>query len=271
MHAVTRFCPALLLVVTMMLTGCANSPLATERTPFSSMFYPTTADRPVQLEVAGPVEIDVESFNGDVFVTADPRSSEAKVQITRRAVHGGNRHGEAKGSLDHIDYTVDVVPGEIGQRIRVRTNTDHAEPHYQRADVHIEVPEVDGVYVRTRNGRVYLRGIQGEVDVNTTNGDVRVFTNHRMNRRVTVINSGGNIDYRVRGESAGAFDAETVNGRVTHRFRYGRCIIGPGTTRHRLNARLNDGTNPIVLRTVNGDIRIASVSHPERVGAYIFE
>jgi hypothetical protein len=251
--------------------GCANYPLATERTPVSSMFHPTSSDRAMELNVTGPVEIDVESFGGDVFITADASRPQASVQVIRRAVHGGNRYREGRSSLNDISYTVEVVPGHMGQRVQVRTTTSHAEAHYQRADVHIRVPEVDGIYVRTRNGRVFTRGIQGEVDIVTTNGDVRVLTNQRMNRSVTILNNGGNIDYRVRGESSGHIDAESIGGRVTHRIRYGRCIVGPGTTYNRLNARFNGGDNPIVLRTVNGDIRIASVSEPERVGRFIFE
>lgn len=269
--AAIRSIHCLILTAILVFAGCANVPLATERTPVSSMFHPTSSDQAITFDVAGPVEIDVESFGGDVFITADPRHTVATVQVTRRAVHGGRRHGEARHSLEEINYTVDLVPGDLGQKLQIRTATDHSEPHYQRADVHIQMPEIDGVHVRTRNGRVFARGIQGEVHITTSNGDVRVMTNQRMHRRVTIINSGGNIDYRVRGESAGAIDAETINGRVTHRFRYGRCVIEPGTTRHRLKARFNDGTNPIVLRTVNGDIRIASVSEPERVGMFIVE
>lgn len=269
MTALTK-CLALLTVLAFAV-GCANQPLATERTPVSGLFHPRSSDHAIGLNVAGPVEIDVESFGGDVFVTADPRRSDARVRVVRRAVHGAKRHGEARGSLDEIDYTAEVIPGRMGQRIEVRTMTRHKEPHFQRADVHIDVPEVDGVVVRTRNGRVRLRGVQGEVDVETTNGDVRVVSNLPLTKPITIYNDGGNIDLRVRGESAGMIDAHTVGGRVTHRIRYGRCIVGPGTTYNRINARFNDGDNPIVLRTVNGDIRIASVSEPERFGRFIVE
>lgn len=271
MHVLSRSLATILLLSMAVAAGCTNAPLAVERTPVSSMFYPTSSDRVIELDVAGPVEIDVASFGGDVFVTADPTKPKASVKVVRRAVHGSKRHREAKSSLEQIDYFVQVVPGDLGQRLMVEVTTSHDEPHYQRADVHINVPEVDGVYVRTRNGRVFTTGIQGEVDIVTSNGDVRVLTNQRMTRSVTILNSGGNIDYRVRGESTGLIDAESIGGRVTHRIRYGRCLIGPGTTYNKLNARFNDGDNPIVLRTVNGDIRIASVSEPERVGLFIFE
>ena len=39
--------------------------------------------------------------------------------------------------------------------------------------------------------------------------------------------------------------------------------------RESLHATLNDGSNPIRLRSVNGDIRIAVVSNPEQVGEKI--
>jgi len=34
---------------------------------------------------------------------------------------------------------------------------------------------------------------------------------------------------------------------------------------------LNDGENPIRLRTVDGDIRIAVVSNPTNIGTYIIQ
>jgi hypothetical protein len=261
----------ILLTFIFVIAGCTNAPLASERTPLSGLFHPTASDPVQTFAISGPVEIDVVSFGGDVMITADPRKTEAQVRVVRRAVHGGQRRGEGKDSLDEIEYTVDLVAGEVGQKLQVRTMTAHPEPHFQRADVHITLPEVDGVHIQTRLGRVFAVGIQGKVDITTSHGDVRVLTNRRMNKPVTIVNNTGNIDFRVRGESSGLIDAQTIGGRVTYRMRYGRCIIEPGTTHNRLRARFNDGTNRITMRTVHGDIRIASMADAETVGAFIFE
>jgi hypothetical protein len=254
-----------------MLLGCEQQPLTLERNPFASMYYPLGADDPLTLNIIGPVEVDVESFNGDVFVTADHRRREASVRIIRRAVHGPLRHGEGRGALADVSYSAQIVPGELGPRLEVRTFADHPEPHYLRADVHIDVPAVDGLRVRTTNGRVRARGVEGYVDVMTTRGDVRVLTNLPMRHPVRIINDHGDIDYRVRGESEGLIDAEAIGGRVSYRVRHGRLTIDRGSKHDRLFARFNDGENPITLRTRYGNIHIASVHNAERVGTFIID
>ncbi|MHC4107859.1 MAG: DUF4097 family beta strand repeat-containing protein, partial [Planctomycetota bacterium] len=139
-------------------------------------------------------------------------------------------------------------------------------PYFQRADLRIEAPAVDGLTVRAGPGRVYARGIEGPVDIAAVAGDVRVMTNLPMLEPVTIANQDGDIDYRVRGESRGAFDCETGKGRVEHRVRFGRFVINGERRDNRLAATLNGGTNPIVLRTGEGDIRVAVVHNPEEVG-----
>lgn len=227
------------------------------------------ADEAILLDVAGPVAVDVESFNGDVMIMANPKLSQAQVVVVREGVHGFRREKEAAASLVDISYTAEIVPGELGQMLQVRTSTTNAEPHYQRAHVYIQLPEIEGVKVRTSNGRVYAQGISGAVDIVTNHGDVRVMTNHPMTAPVTIVNRNGNIDYRVRGESRGVFDAETVNGVARVRVRHGKFTTLPPTTNSTVHGVLNEGENRITLRTVNGDIRIAVVHDPERVGAVI--
>jgi hypothetical protein len=227
------------------------------------------SDEPIAIDVIGPVAVDVESFNGDVMIRGNPELEQAQVTIVRAGVHGFDRIDESKRALQEIAYGAEVVPGQLGQVLRVQTSTTHAEPHYLRAHVFIELPDVNGVKVRTTNGRVYLRNVQGPIDVSTSEQDVRIMTNLMMNQPVTIVNRDGDIDYRVRGESQGRFDARTVNGRVSQLVRFGNSVVEPRTSDDALRATLNNGANPIILRTVNGDIRIAVVHNPEQVGANI--
>lgn len=223
-------------------------------------------DDPVLLDVAGPVAVDVVSFNGDVIIESNPKLKQGKVTVVRAAVHGETRAAEADSSLADIHYSVEIVPGELGQALRIITSTTSSEPHFQRAHIYIQLPEIEGVAVHTSNGKVDARNIRGDVDIATTQDDVRLLTNQPMTKSVTIINRNGNIDYRVRGESTGLMDAQTVNGRVSSIVRYGTMIIQPPTTGQTLHGILNEGANRITLRTVNGDIRIAVVSNPEQFG-----
>ena len=64
-------------------------------------------DDPVSFPITSPVAVDVDSFNGDVIVTADPRLTVAQIILRREATHGFDRKKEAKASLAQI----------VGQRL----------------------------------------------------------------------------------------------------------------------------------------------------------
>ncbi len=266
-----------LLCLSVSLTGCdsikSSMNYAWDQVSHLSWDYGSKRkwDAPIEIQGADFVSVDVESFNGNVFIEAGEDYDITTVEVCRKAMHGPRRPKEAKGSLDEIAYTIDITEGQYGPVLVIRATTSHPEPHYQAADIYINAPAVDGVSVHTTNGKVHARGIAGPVDVTTTNGDVRVLTNQPMLDDVTIINRNGDIVYRVRGESAGVFDGETVRGKVVQHTRYGQWVIGPGSDHDSLHATFNNGTNPILMRTVDGDIIVAVVQNPEEVGYFVFE
>lgn len=229
------------------------------------------ADEPILLDVAGPVGIDIDTFAGEVIIQGNPKLTQAKVTVVREGVHGYGRRDEAEASLKDIHYTAEVVAGGLGQVLQVRATTTNAERHFQRAHVQVEMPDIDGVRVRTTNGRVWVCTVRGRVDIATTEGNVRVMTNLPMNDPITIVNRNGDIDLRMRAESQGKIDAQTVNGRAYGFARYGKLVVGPDTRDDTLHATLNGGANPITLRTVNGDIEVAVVHNPELVDDHPIE
>jgi hypothetical protein len=227
-------------------------------------------DDPVVIDVVGPIGVDIETFAGDVVVEADPKAKAATVTVVREAMYGWGRSGEGKASLGDIATTAelgaaDTARGELGQTLRVRATTSGAEPHLQRAHVYVKAPEIDGVRVKTDDGSVDVSHIEGAVDVETSNGNVRVASNRAMRQPVTIIDTNGHIDYRVRGESSAEFDAQTINGRVSGFVKYGTLILKPTSRDDLYQATLNDGTNKVILRTTNGNITIAVVPDAENV------
>jgi hypothetical protein len=227
-------------------------------------------DAKMTFATRGPVSIDIESFNGDINIETDPAADAVTFRVQREAVHGLFRGGDASSALTGISYEADLVPGELGPLFKVRTWTTTPEPHYQRAHITIVAPSLQDVNIKTDNGCVRVVNCNGAVDITTREGDVVVMTNEVMVRPVTIVTSEGTIDYRVRGESTGRFDCETVRGEVKHRLQYGRFTMQPSDQRA-LRLTLNDGENPIRLRTVDGDIRIAVVNDPIAVGTFIIE
>lgn len=268
-------CPLLVLLGVAVLTACEVGDVAESLhdralAGIDSIAYEDIHDDPIIVDVTGPMEVDVESFNGDVVVEVNDELDHGIVTFTREATHGYGRTEEAARSLADISASMDITGGELGQVLMVRTSTEHAEPHFQRVKVKIELPEVEGLRVRTRNGGVRAVGISGPIDIETDDGDVRVMTYFAIDDPVTIVNHSGDIDLRIRGESMGELDFQALRGRVFSRVKYGRLRVHPGTDHDTFLATFNDGVNPIVLRTADGDVRFAVVADPMAVGQFIF-
>ena len=228
-------------------------------------------DDTIRLETSGVVSIDLDSFAGSVLVKANKHLSETLVTVERASRHGFPRYGEAGRALDLIDYTVSLERGESGEEIVVvRTNSSGTETVLGRANVRIETPELGAVRVRTSRGDVQIIENRGAIDVVTSHGNVSVATPWPMRDSVSIMNREGDVEYRIRGESTGEFDLETIGGTVSARCRYGRWMgADPNNRANRTRAVLNGGDNPVVIRTTEGDISVAVVSDP--VGSAEFQ
>jgi hypothetical protein len=227
------------------------------------------SDEPLLFELAGPISVDVGSFAGDVSIEADADLAQGEVTIVREAVHGFGRSKDAKASLADITASAELVAadtsrGELGQTLRIRAESANVESYLQRAHIHVRAPEIDGLTVRTDDGNVAIKHVQGHVDVESSNGRISVRTNLPMTSPVVIINKNGDIDFRAGKGTAGAFDAQTINGRASADIRFGAMMLQPVTRDDVFQASLNGGTNAIVLRTTNGDIRIAVLAENEK-------
>ncbi len=248
--------------------GCTSSGYL-EMPSMQALSWQADVDEPMVFDIAGAISVDVQSFAGNVTVVADETLDRAWLEVTRDARHGFMRQDEAEASLSQIDYSAEMINDETGQVLTVRTWTEHDQPYQQRAHILIMAPSIKDLTIQTKHGTVRGEMAQGSVDIDSSGGDVRIMTEWPMTENVTIVNKDGDIDYRVRGDSTARIDARTVRGRVLQRVRNGRLIIESLTDHDTLVATLNDGTNPVTLRTVDGNIRIAVVNEPMRVGALI--
>lgn len=262
--------------------GCSRPRPGLERAvsePWRATFGGESADSETfSIPIVGSQNVVVDSFAGDVTVTAsaNPPGTAAEaglatVKITRRGMHGPSRKSDSTASLPDITATVGSEVREGNPTIVVKATTDNPEPWLQAADIDITVPMVGSVIVRTARGHVYVTNMSRGVDIETSKGDVRVITALPIRQPSTVLNRDGGIDWRVPGTSSGIYDLESVGGAVFARCPVGRWICtDPSNTDRRLLARLNDGTSRVVLRNVDGDIRVAVVEGPANVGTYIW-
>lgn len=255
---------------TLLLAACSgkNAPETVLLSAADSMHegllgWRSITDSTVNLATSGVVDVDVEVFAGDVTVVTKPNISETTVTVRRMGTHGWGRKDESMESLGEIRYTVSLDRSSGSDRAVVRASTDHNEPHFQSVSVEIVVPDLGNVHIHTKRGNVWVESNRGGAEILTSRGWIRMMTPWKMEQPITLVTNDRDIDLRIRGESVGAIDAESLAGLVKTQVRYGRWIAtDAGNSASSLKATLNDGTNPITLRTSNANVLLSVVPSP---------
>jgi len=173
-------------------------------------------------------QIDVETFNGNVTITAGTGAS-AEVTVVKRA--SAPTKDEANALLGEVDVAVEDR-GSARVLVRASRGTEPAGGATSGADVTITVPGHSAVSVQTTNGTVRVEGVVGPVAVRSTNGTVTVAAGgadtevygtdvQTSNADVTVTGPARDVkattsNARIRIEGArGSIDVETSNGPIT--------------------------------------------------------
>jgi len=218
----------------------------------------------------GVLDVDVTAFAGDVVIRADPKAATATIDAVRRGTHGHSRRGESQDSLEQIAVSYGVEERDSGRTIVVRATTTAAEPWFQMVDIEVTLPQLGTAIVRTARGHVFVTDFTEGVDIETTKGDVRAVSNHVLSQPSTILDAEGSIDWRAPPGSSARIDAEAVNGSVRIKARESRWLgIDPRNDHDSMHGTINDGTNLIVLRTVDGDIRVFVGRNPSQTGSFI--
>lgn len=224
-------------------------------------------DKIYPLASGGNFQLD--NINGSVQVEGWDRD-EVEVSAVKTAQNGPS-------NLDQVQIDVESLPGHVAVHTRYPTATGNGVTVEYRVHVPFRVLLAA---VKTVNGSVLVRGVQGGGDLRSVNGDVRVTNSAgRFNAKTT----NGNLTLQLRDVANGApMNIETVNGSVV--------LTLPSNAGANLNvqnmngdfsselpvnaatkptnlgsfrARLGSGGGEISLRTINGTIHLSR----ERPGA----
>lgn len=229
--------------------------------------------RAVDLPVDGVVDVDVQTFAGDVVIRAGHGTpGVAEVRATVRATHGHTRSEAAEAALPHVTLTADIRRGGDVPVLEVRAATTDAEPWLERTDIEIVLPEMRRATVRTRAGKVHLFECRGGATVHTSDGEIRYITPWTITEDVTFVTRGADIIYRVNLGSCGLFDVDIVNGRVLARMESGDWrILDKRNDHDTLYAQLGTGTNRILMRTTDARVLVSVVKNPLEYGTLFIE
>jgi hypothetical protein len=234
-----------------------------------------SARETTEVKVGPVVDVEIDLFAGDVTIEATEDDAEyAELTVTRKAVHGIGRNDEAEASIGQIRQDLSVTqPSAERTLMRITGITGHAEPWYQRVDVDLKVPRLGAVRIKTTRGHVWVYGSRDRIEIDGGGGDVRILTDFPFSADCRVINEDGDIDLRLPERAAGTFDLATVRGTVKTSIAKGEWKDLPGqfSDHDTVVSMLNGGRNRVLLRTVDGNIRISVDDHPYEVGPYIID
>ena len=215
------------------------------------------------LEVSGPAAVDIVTFAGDVKVVATGNSGVTPyVLITPASLHALHRYEAAAASLEEVSWDVEVVNEGGRDVVRIRTSTVYPEPELQRVHVTVGLPEIDGTRVKTRLGSVELQEIRGPIDIESTRGDLEIVTLKPLHGPISAVTTDGDIQLRMPPGSSGRLDCYSGDGRIISSVPDARLQVLGRTNDQILDAILNDGMEPIVLRTNDGTIRVIVKKNP---------
>ena len=220
-----------------------------------------SARETTEVKVGPVVDVEIDLFAGDVTIEAAENDAEyAELTVTRKAVHGIGRNDEAEASIGQIRQDLSVTqPSAERTLMRITGITGHAEPWYQRVDVDLKVPRLGAVRIKTTRGHVWVYGSRDRIEIDGSGGDVRILTDFPFSADCRVINEDGDIDLRLPERSAGIAKGEWKD------------LPGQFSDHDSVVSMLNGGRNRVLLRTVEGNIRISVDDHPYEVGPYIID
>lgn len=222
--------------------------------------------RSYQLGAGGRLEVI--NVNGQISAEASGGES---VEIRAERTAKASSEEAAKDLLAKTEMREEVGDGRV--RIEVRAPRWHGAGG-QQIKWTIRVPRGVSVDLRTVNGGVTLRGLDGDIRARATNGGIKGSGLVAANVDASVTNGG--VELELAGTTpTGTIDLESVNGGVTLALPgdsradiSARCVNGGISvsnldleivgeqTRRRVEGRLNGGGARVTLETTNGGVRI---------------
>jgi len=221
-------------------------------------------------DAAGLVHVRVRNLQGDVRIRGHRREAAGETTVRLRPNSVVDSGFAATQQLDSMKWSAQMKPQPDGSRLLdVTLSTPDPKAWFVRCEIEIDTPRLGRVDVLTDHGRVLVVDNRGGVTAQTTFGDFRMRTLWPVLEPCRVDVRDGDVEWIVRGESSGAFDCETIGGKMNVYARYGRWIAAdPRNDHDSLAATLNGGTNPVVVRAQDGDISVIVVEDPHDTGTF---
>jgi DUF4097 and DUF4098 domain-containing protein YvlB len=219
---------------------------------------------------AGVHRLDLREVNGSVDISAGPADS---ITLVAHVHARGQQPDARKDNKGYFETNLDGETLVVGRRNERR----HVgfpfvfSTHNVSVDYDIHVPPQFDLELRTVNGRIATRGVDGETDAVTVNGAIDVESSGMRELRAHTVNGGlkarfmqtfqganlktvnGGVVAVLPPNASFACDLSQVNGDFEASFPL-NIHSHPGS--RRVSGEVNGGRYDLRIVTVNGDIRV---------------
>ncbi len=209
----------------------------------------------------GPLAIDIENFRGSVELRTVPDLQTIQVIGEVRTAEKFNRPVQDE-IFDAVAVSAKLEEDGSRGTLRVRSTSTRLETDDHHVDLTIFAPRCDGLRVVNQGGLVMVVNTGGATDIHNRAGTVELRTSRPMVDQVTITTTDGSIYYQVPPGSTGRFDLQTLEGMTSFIDRVGQSTQSRSGSFEAYTGTLNEGTNEVVARTNNGDVRVWVIENP---------
>ena len=189
---------------------------------------------------AGTMTVNAEP-NGGIQVDGEPRGD---IQVQAKVVAQAETQARAKQIADAVRVT--ATPGDVS----ADGPTGLGRREGWSVSYRLAVPTVSMLSLKTTNGGISIRDVDGQIDFKTVNGGVKL-TN--LAGDVKGRTSNGGVHLRIPEQYSAHLETGTVNGGLNIDFP----LTVQGRIDRQLSANLGSGGAPIRVRTHNGGVKIS--------------
>ncbi|HWS72779.1 MAG TPA: DUF4097 family beta strand repeat-containing protein [Thermoanaerobaculia bacterium] len=228
--------------------------------------YESTVSR--RWPAAGIERLHIREVDGSVDVVA---ADVNEIALTARIDARGTAPDHKAENEGYFSTSIDGNTLEIGRKSTMRVGLPFFHTNDVRISYTLTVPRTVALEVKTVNGRIVSRGIDGESDFSSVNGPIEIETSGENELSATAVNGG--VLARFNKTFQGAM-LKTVNGRVQAILPPSASFVcdlsqvngdfeasfplsirsNPGS--RRVSGEVNGGKYELKIMTVNGDIRV---------------
>lgn len=187
------------------------------------------------LSAEGITLLDIDAHNGRVAVTGDDEA-DASFTVHVHKIASGHSMEQAQQCLDAIELITDAR-GET-QTLSWRWSTPRDPDCRASVAFDVKAPRRISAKVKTHNGRIQVKGVAGDCDLESHNGRIEVACG---GRRIDAVTHNGRV--MLSGEPS-TVNVQTHNGRIVADLKGAHSVSGRlGTHNGRVRVRLHPGAS----------------------------